>query len=360
VKILLPDPNIRGIKTMKNKEAELAPGFTRPGTMIHPYRIGYVIYGGGAGDFICYTRALEWIAENLPHIYGTVYYPEFLVQFAKHIFRNHPHWKVEPNEQCIPPDWNPGFPFLDPFRNGRTQFITGHGAHPIDLGFMYYANMTPVPEAYNNSPELDFVSDGLPKKLEPRKYAVFTPAATVESRTVPGHFYNPLIDHVKKLGLIPVVIGKKEVAKNYHASISGGLNMDGVVDLFDQTTILEAAQILQYSAVTIGLDNGLLHLASCTDCPIVFGYNVVAPEYRRPRRRSGKTIDVFISREEAEQKKCRCIGCLTLVKGYYNHSFDNCMYKFMDNLPHPKCIDILFSDNGKRWIAAIDKALESA
>lgn len=353
--MLLPDSNIRGVhlRTMKNKEAELAPGFTRPGTKIHPYKFGYVIYGGGAGDFICYTRALQWIAENLPHIYGTVYYPEFLVQFALHIFRDQPHWKVEPNEQCIPTDWNPGFPIIDPFRNGRVQFITGHGAHPLDLGFAYYANLTPIPEAYNNYPELDFVVDGLPKGLEPKKYAVFTPAATVESRTVPGHFWNPLIEHVKKLGLTPVIIGKRDITPVYHGVISKGMNMDGVVDLLDRTTILEAAQVLQYSAVTIGLDNGLLHLAGCTECPIVFGYNVVTPDKRRPRRKIGRIVDVYLTREDLG-----CTGCLTSVKGHYLHSFDFCMYKSIDRTPQPKCIEMLFEENGRRWIAAIDLALK--
>lgn len=354
MKMLLPDTNIKNLtpKTMQKKEAELAPGFTRAGTYVHPYKIGYVIYGGGAGDFICYTRALEWIAENLPHIYGIVYYPSFLVQFAKYFFDDYKNWKVEPNEQCIPQDWDPGFPFIDPFRNGRMQFVTGHGAHPLDLGFMYYANLTPVPQAYNNYPELDFVSEGLPAKLEGKRYAVFTPAATVESRAVPGHFWNPIIEHVKSLGLMPVVIGKRVVANNYEASISGAINMEGVLDLFDKTTILQAAQIIQYSSVTIGLDNGLLHLAACTQAPIVFGYNVVTPEYRRPRRRLGKTVEVFLTREELA-----CTGCLTSVKGHYHHSFDFCMYKNLDQTPHPQCIDMLFDNEGQRWIAAINKAL---
>lgn len=356
MKILLPDTTyLKGVhvKTMKNKEALLAPGFMRPETYIHPYKVGFVIYGGGMGDFICYTRALEWMADHLPHIYGTVYYPSFLTDFARYFFNERPHWKVEPNEQCIPTDWNPGMAIIDPFRNGRVQFLTGHGAHPLDLGFMYYANMTPIPEAYNNYPELDFVADGLPKGLEPGKYAVFTPAATVESRSVPGRFWNPIFDHVKKLGLIPVIIGKKEVAKNYRAAISAGIEMDGVIDLWDKTTVLEAAQIMQYSAITIGLDNGLLHLAGCTTCPLVFGYNVTSVEKRKPRRKKGKTIDVFLTREELS-----CIGCLTELKGDYLHSFDYCRYKTIDKTPHPKCIEILFSENGKRWINAIDLALE--
>lgn len=337
---------------MRNKEAELAPGFTREGTVVHPYRVGYVIYGGGMGDFICYTRTLEWIADNLPHIYGVAYYPDFLIQFAHHIFRERKHWKVEPSEQCKNSNWEPDHLYIDPFRNGRMQFVTGHGVHPLDLGFMYYANMVPVPEAYNNYPELDFVSKGLPKGLEPGKYAVFTPAATVESRTVPAEFWNPIIAYVKKLGLVPVMIGKRHVTEGYRASISGQLDLDGAIDLFDKTGVLEAAQILQYSAVTIGLDNGLMHLAGCTTCPMVFGYNVVTPEYRRPRRLEGKTVDVFLTREELA-----CAGCLTSIKGHYLHSFDYCMYKSIDKTPFPKCIEMLFEGNSKRWIAAVDEAL---
>lgn len=338
---------------MQNKEAPLAPGFARPETFVHPYKVGFVLWGGGLGDFVAYTRALEWIADNLPHIYGTIYYPNFMTSFGRYFFQSRPHWKIENNDQCIDPEWNPGFSFLDPFRGGRVQFITGHGAHPMDLGFMYYANTTPVPAEYNNYPEIDLYADELPKELTPKKYVVLTPGGIVETRTVPGHFWNPIIAHVKSLGLTPVVLGKGEVTRGYLAKIATGFNMEGVVNLWDQTTVLQAARIMQHAAAVVGLDNGLLHLAGCTDTPIVFGYNVVLPEYRRPRRRKGKIVDVFLSREELA-----CSGCLNTIKGHYAYTFDLCLYKSVDNLPHPKCIDMLFSENGKRWKEAINQALE--
>jgi hypothetical protein len=354
MKMLLPDSNVRGIpfKTRKNQERLLAPAATRPETYVHPYEFGYVIAGGGMGDFIVYLRAFEWLADTLPHLYGRLFYPDFLVQFAQYIFSDRPNWKIESNKLCNRDDWNPGFNFIDPNLGRRIQFLTAHGAHPLELGFALYANELRIPADYNNYPQIILDSENLPDGLIPGKYAVFTPGAIVETRTVPGHFWNPIIDHVKSLGLIPVVLGRREVDRGYLAKIASGFNMEGVINLWDQTTVVEAARILQWSAVTIGLDNGLLHLAGCTTAPIVFGYNVVVPEYRRPRRLIGKTIDVFLSPEDLA-----CAGCLNRVKGAYNRNFDECLYKSIDKLPHPKCIDMLFADNGQRWINAINLAL---
>lgn len=354
MKILLPDTNQRvHMKTMRNKEALLAPYATRPETYIHPYQFGFVLAGGGMGDFIVYTRAFEYLADTLPHLYGRLFYPDFLMNFVQHIFADRPHWKVESNKPCENPYWNPGFHFIDPNRGGRVQFLTGHGAHPMELGFAFYVNTLRIPPAYDNYPEINLESDELHEGLEPGKYVVFTPGAIVETRTVPGHFWNPVLEHVKSLGLLPVVLGKGEVTTGYLAKIATGFNMDGVMNLWDKTTVLQAARIMQYSAATVGLDNGLLHLAGCTTCPIVFGYNVVLPDFRRPRRKKGVIVDVFLSDQEL-----KCAGCLNTIKGNYANTSDECLYKSIDNLPHPKCIDMLFADNGKRWINAIDLALE--
>lgn len=354
-----------GTKPRHNKKAPAGLGY-RDETFFHPYKFGYVMANGGMGDFIGFTRAIEWIADTCPHIMGTVFYPDFMVDFGKEIFRDRKYWSVEPEEPIFhnraltlhekklwtaKPDID--YPYIAPLPSQNMQFFTPHSAHALEVGFAWYANLRDIPGGYNNYPLLDFLPKGLPKGLTPKKYAVFTPGATADARMVPGHYWNQILEHTLKKGLIPVVLGKSKVMQGYDATFSDGLDWDNVLDLRDMTTTLEAAQIMQHAAFTIGLDNGLLHLAGCTDATIIFGYNVAIPEHRRPRRDKGRTIDIYLTPDEL-----KCAGCQSRMKALYDHDFRFCLYKDIDKTPQPKCVDLLFAGDGERWIDAIDQAIE--
>lgn len=354
-------------KPLRNKKVQM-PEWFRENTYLHPYKFGYVMANGGMGDFIGFTRAIEWIADNCPNILGTVFYPSFMIDFGQAIFRDRKHWKVEPLEPMFQRGirlhqgklWSLkaelDYPYLAPFPNEKSgqssQLLTPHSCHQLEVGFAYYANLRDIPDGYNNYPLLDFLPVGLTKGLTPRKYACFTPFATAEARFVPGHYWNSLIEHTLQKGLIPVVLGRRKVMVGYDADVGKDLDWDNVLDLSDQTTTLQAAQLMQHAAFTLGLDNGLLHLAGCTDATIIFGYNVALPEHRRPRRDKGLTIDVSITPEEL-----KCIGCQSRMKGLYDHDFRFCLYKDIDKTSQPKCIDLLFANDGERWKDAIDLAL---
>ena len=356
-KILLLDTNIPGntMRVAKNKAAPLMPGFTRPGTYVRPYKFHYVLYGGGFGDYCCYTRAFEWIYENCPHVAPVFYYPKFMTDFAYYFFGDRRRCSIENNEQCVADDWDPKSPFIAPYRAGVTQFISPQGAHPLRLGFAYYSNQIDIPDGYDNYPEIDLSDDGLPKELKTLSYAVIAPGAVRKTGTVPGRFWNPIIKFLNSNGVTPVILGKSSMTNGYHAKLPEGIEADSTINLWDQTPMaLDAARIIQYAKVVIGLDNGLLHLAGCTKAPIVFGHNVANIKLRRPIRKVGKIVDVFIPREELG-----CTFCLTDIKCHYMWEFNNnCLYEHVDKLPHPKCIDMLFEDNGRRWKNAIDEALE--
>lgn len=359
-KLLLDDMKIRnlGIKTFQKKEAILNNSL--PETYIHPYRTGYVLWCNGIGDFIVFARALQWIADNCPHIYGVIFCPGALVEYYRHLFAEKKHWSIDASEiaNCIDPNWfHPQIQVLiDPWRNGKTQFFTAQGAHPLDLGFAYYANMghLQIPPEYNNYPRVDLARDGLSDLLGfEADYAVITPGAVRNTGTVPGHNWNPILSHIKASGLTPVILGKSEVTEGYGANLPPGIDLSGCANLWDKTSLMQAAQVIQFARVVIGLDNGLLHLAGCTETPIVFGYNVTSVELRRPRRECGKIFDVFLTKEELA-----CIGCVTDVKAHLNHEFNRaCLYeKFPEH--RMACVRKLFENGGKRWIEKIEEALK--
>lgn len=346
-----------GIRVIKKREALLNSAL--PNTVINPYRIGYVLWCNGIGDFIIFGRAFQWLADNCPHIYGTVFCPGVLVEYYRHILSGHKNWNVEATEVagCIDPKWfHPQIQVLiDPWRAGKTQFFTAQGAHPLDLGFAYYANMghLQIPAEYNNYPRVDLVEDGLPKEIAGKTYAVLAPGGIRNTGTVPGHHWNSILAHLQARGFTPVIIGRSSVTEGYNAVLPPGIDLTGCINLWDKTSIMQAAQVMQYAKLVIGLDNGMLHLGACTEAPIVFGYNVTSVALRKPRRDSGRIFDVFLTKDELP-----CIGCITDVKAHLNHDGNlECLYE-RNPLHRMACIRRLFENGGERWIKAIDLALE--
>ena len=198
---------------------------------------------------------------------------------------------------------------------------------------------------------LDFPESKLPiavKKLH-GKYVVIPTGSMTPSRWVEGKHLNPLIRHVKSLGLTPVFLGKKEATKGLNAYFADDIAYSEGLDLRDQTTILDAACILQNSIATMGLDCGLLHLAAITkDSNVVFGYNIVEPKDREPRRNWGKTINISLTKEELS-----CAGCQTHMRLMIAHTFHTCLYQ------DTKCIDLLFGNDCEKWKIALSQIMGS-
>ncbi len=325
------------------------PGF-RPGTVLPIINLCILFQGAGFGDYVCYMPALLWLARNCPQLRVQVFVGKEFMQFAQNILWDYNEmWKVcdlDHVNHAITPNSMMRSPGI--LMNGikYQQLANGTGGHLVSVGFLYFCNIFPVPEGADLYPIINFSGSDhhIPAGLHFKTYVVFTPGAVSENRTVPGSYWNPIIDHVKKKGLTPVFIGKSQVTKNLRVNFPEGCNYDAGVDLRNKTTILEAAWLMKNAACTIGLDNGMIHLAACTNGSIVAGYNMVDPKDRRPNRKAGKWEEISLSHEELA-----CAGCQSYMKQVTPHTFNRCLYG--DN----KCIDMLFEDGGRRWIEAIDR-----
>jgi hypothetical protein len=322
----------------------------RPGTELPAIKYNMYFKGAGMGDYIAYMPAMVWLAQNCPWIYGRIFVAEFFNEFAKNIMdqTGNKNWLVYPMERFKELGGDalltrgPGFSTND---QKTYQLVNGTGGHLVALGFMYFCNLFPVPTNADFYPLINFEGWQERHNLYYKKYVVFTPGAVSAARTVPGHYWNPIVEFVKSKGLTPVFLGTRKMVE-LTVKFPDGLNYGEGIDLRDQTTMMEAAWIMKNSACVVGLDNGLIHLAASTDAPIVAGYNMVHPRDRRPRRRVGVWREVYLSRDELS-----CIGCQSEMKSMFPHNFQRCLY---DDL---KCIDLLFANNAERWTWAIGKIL---
>ncbi len=353
----------RMLKGIKFESFTPKSSYFRPGTELPVIKVNMIFKGAGLGDYVCYMPAMIWTAYNTPWIHGRIHVGQFFCEFAQNIMdqTGNKNWKVIPlpenfktEDQIVFEDGSlargPGIQI-----NGHKnhQLVNGTGGHLVSLGFMYYCNLFPPPEGFDFYPTINFDnwSDSLQNwnitagKIFNNKYVVFTTGAVSAARTVPGHYWNPLIDHVKSLGLTPVFLGVRKLA-DLTVKFPDGCHYGEGIDLRDKTTMLEAAWIMKHSAAVIGLDNGLIQLAACTDANIVAAYNMVDPIERRPRRRAGKWREITLT-----EKELACTHCQSNMKNMFPHNFARCLY---DDL---RCVDLLFNNDGARFKTALDSIL---
>lgn len=309
----------------------------RPNSKARDRIVNFLVISGGIGDYICYFQGIRWVAATYPHIIGRIYVSEHMLELTQQFFKEFPRWEVR--DRAI---INEAFLKARPTFAPLLQPINATGAHPLDLGFIYYANVNPPPKDWNEYPRIDLSAlEGL--KCE-KPYAVMTPGATTENRTMRAEAFNGIKDHLIARGITPIFLGKKQITDVRQIRYESGYNFEGGLDLREQTSLLQAAGIMSKATLVVGLDNGLLHLAACTDVPIIFGYNIASPEHRRPRRKVGDIWEIY-----PDVKELPCTFCQSRMRYMFDHDFALCLYK--DNA----CLDALADP--KPWCDAVDDVL---
>lgn len=326
-------------------ETYMNPSIFRAGTKFPVRHANFFLSQGGLGDYICQMPVFEFLAEQHPHIHGRIFCNSPFDAVAKHIMNKYGHWTIHQTKDAQKV-MKEGEMMFDPLT--YRKYVSACGAHLMDAGFMYYANQQRAVDGYRRMPDMK----GLDHPYElPEKYIVLTPGATAKARTMPAKAFNQLTDFVLDLGVTPVFLGKKDFAKagpksDYFARIDPEYDFSKGIDLTEKTTLLEAVSIMEKAKCVVGLDNGLLHFAGCTDVPIVFGHTVTTVEHREIRRSKGMTLNISVNNQSLP-----CTGCQSNMRFVIGHSFKYCIY---DDY---KCLDFLFSDNCRAWKDAIQKAV---
>ncbi len=342
-------------KLTKGKGAESirpAAQFFRPGTELPTIKLNLVFQGAGIGDYIAYMPAVLWLVKNCPWLRIKLFVAKDFMEFARNILWDHSAiitvCALDHINQLVEAGSLMRGPGLTLNGVKYSQLANGTGGHLVDVGFQYFCNLFPPPAGSDLYPVINFAGcdHHLPEGLHPLTYVVLTTGAVSVNRTVPGRYWNPIIEFIKTKGLTPVFIGKNEIVKGLNVNFPDGCDYASGIDLRNKTTLIQAAWLMKNAVATVGLDNGMIHLAACTNASIVAGYNMVHPKERRPKRVSGKWAEVTLSREELA-----CTHCQTNMKSMFPHTFNRCLYG--DN----KCIDLLFADGAKKWISALGQVL---
>lgn len=344
----------------------------RPNTPCFPVNLSLTFLNGGMGDYICWMQAVRWLASEATWINCTLIVPKYFRELADYWLKDYPIAKFfdyTTTDQI--PKLNET-PFRGPADLNRES-LNATGAHLSTCGWVYFTNKEGAPDGIDPwyekrglppqgwdlyppflQSDLDAVT--LPPEaatLVEKRYAVITTGMTTNSRKTPPGAWNAIIKHCIARGLTPVFLGKAVVEtgnpRNIHTAWNNDTDHSGGVDLRDRTSLMQAASIMSRAAVVCGHDNGLLHLAGCTDVPIVFGYNLASPKHREPKRTKGMTYNVCLTTQELA-----CNFCQSNTNFVIGYNFRECFYG------DTKCMTMLFDNDGERWKKAIDKALADA
>jgi ADP-heptose:LPS heptosyltransferase len=300
-------------------------------------KVNFTFFGGGMGDCIAKMPVVRYILERYPHVQMDMWVPDYFLELAEYWLENVKCIEVKSfSAQIAHCDYT--LPALITQNDTATTLHT-HLVH----------------NAFNTLIDIPAPSD--PKALEYFKitgdpttnfgrYIVITTNFTANTREMKPEIINSLIDWADQKGLKVVFLGKSLIdigdqqvkgirTKTSRAELHRGIN------LINQTSLLEAARIMSKAVAVVGVDNGLLHLAACTDVPIVGGFSNVRPDTRLPYR-NGQMGYNFYTVEPDESLGCRF--CQTNMNLVYNNSFKECFYKdlaCLDQLSAQKYIDKL-------------------
>jgi ADP-heptose:LPS heptosyltransferase len=149
---------------------------------------------------------------------------------------------------------------------------------------------------------------------------------------------NAFIKLVKEnTNLDVVLLGASQIDHSSEFQVKGEFNesirSELTEDLRDKTTLTEAMEILSQARAVVGVDNGLLHLASCSDVPVIWGFTSVDPKHRIPVRNNVAGYNAYTVVPSAG---LNCRFCQS--KYYYvEHNFKNCLQVTLNSSPTIPC-----------------------
>ncbi len=296
----------------------------RPDSPIKPLPkdVNCVLMNGGVGDHIGGSLvAIKYILDTYPWVKLKIWVPDFLLDFARNVLPKGTYIK---NYTAMKTAYDPNITTINTAWDGRVSPMK---MHQVDYAFHVLCDEVPSLEA-KECLKVDFSKVNVKHFRLPKPYAVLATGYTAGVREFHPDSVNGVVDYLLSKGVTPVFLGQTRTATGAAHVIEGTfkdtIDYSKGINLIDKTSLLQAAAIMQQAKVMLGVDCGLIHVAACTDVPIVAGYTTVSPELRGPTR-SGIFGHNWYPVIPDEDLGCRY--CQVRTNFLYGHDYKNCMYK---------------------------------
>lgn len=319
-----------------------------PGSKPKSKTINIILLDGGAGDHCASLVAVQYIIKQYPWITPLIWTPDYLVDFAKHVLSGDPQVRSYTEMRGR---YDPSKPTKTTKWDGVTSPMK---IHVLDYAFLKLCDELPD---LSHKESLRINLDTLTTREFdlPNKYIVLTTGFTAEVREMPAKTVNDIAKYAKSKGCVVVFLGQTQTKTGAAHVIKGTFNEEidfsAGLNLIDKTTLLEAANIMHHSKAVIGVDNGLLHVAGCTQAPIIGGFTTVSPELRMPVR-NGVLGWNFYPVVPDEDLGCRF--CQVTTNFLYGHDYKKCWYKEKKEREEILCVKQMTST---KFIDRLEKLL---
>lgn len=288
---------------------------------------------GGLGDFICRIPPVIKMLTHYPQVSLILWVPDFFDELANYWLVDFVKEKrvriVSGKEELAK------FDTSQPLIEFKTMAPRSFALHLMQQAHItLFAEV--MPESEVRYPVYSKGTVDISKFKLPEKYLVLTTEATSKTRKLTATTLNGITEYFKDKMQV-VYLGKRDLTIIYKAEGVDNFDYSSGLDLRDQTSLMECAEILANAQGVLGIDNGLLHLASCSDVPVVFAFSTVKPEHRLCGR-NGKT--------EIVEPSGDCTYCQAKIRYVKDHTFTTCFYGDY------KCLDTLTAEKFiKAWEA---------
>lgn len=296
--------------------------------------INIVFNSDGMGDNVARMSAIKYLKDTFKFLTINLYVPDYFAELACNLV---PGINVH-RFSSGPKDYYK-YPVYET-KGKHTPMRT----HVVDQAFHILCDMQPTDEQRNycrlNLDKIDTSSFSLPEK-----YAIVCTGFTAATREMLPQTINEISKHLLSKGVTPVYLGSK-VAKtgdkqdNIIGNFNNEIDYSLGIDLIDKTSLVQAGKIINGSKVIVGMDCGLLHLAGCTDVPIIGGFTTVNPLLRMPVR-NGILGWNYLSVVPSESLKCRF--CQSNWNFIYKVDFRFCPYVTSKQDTEIQCVKNLSS-----------------
>lgn len=276
---------------------------------------------GGLGDMIARLPAIRYVHETFKHVALRVYWPDYFVDLAQYLLPETPrlsHARLSSAPFMLP----------KPYVEFDPDRITSLSLHLTNQAFLMLTDSLPpspkdaqYPLAKLVTMDTTYPIWAIP--LLQTEFVVITCGYTSRTRQWPSYHINSLAVKIREAGLTPVLLGTNNEMitgvprDNIKTSLDSGIDKSLFVDLTNKTSLIEALGVMQRAKAVVGVDNGLLHLAHCTDVPVVYGFTTLLPEHRVPSRSCGMT--------EVMESLVPCKGCQSRGT-FINNDWRTCIF----------------------------------
>ena len=101
----------------------------------------------------------------------------------------------------------------------------------------------------------------------PSKLALIAPYSSINIKSWPKEYFREVIDGLLAMDFLVAVVGTSDDSVDAENMIKG--YKSGIFSLAGKTSIKQLAALTAVSDIIVGVDTGVLHIASCFDTPII-------------------------------------------------------------------------------------------